>query len=146
MVYAPQKLRNYLLGAHFKMYTDPYALKYFVNNNVFGGKIFRWFLIFHEYDFEVIVKTGWLNVGLDHLSRIENNEEPTNIDEGLPDTQLFVVRVVDEHFADIIYFLFAGVAPEGYTTQQKKELVVRATDFLVISRQLYKMGPDEVLR
>jgi hypothetical protein len=37
MVYALQKLRHYLLGKHFKMFTDHYALKYLVNKPVLGG-------------------------------------------------------------------------------------------------------------
>ena len=94
----------------------------------------------------MIVKPRRLNVGPDNLSWIENGEEPTNIDEGLPNTQLFVIRVVDEHFVDIIHFLSTGVAPKGYTTQQKKELVVMATHFSVIAGHLYKMASDEVLR
>lgn len=73
--------------------------------------------MFQEYDFEVIVKPGRLNVGLDHLSRVENGEEPTNIEEGLLNTQLFPVRVADSHFEDIIHFLTTGSAPEGYTSQ-----------------------------
>ena len=36
--------------------------------------------------------------------------------------------------------------PKAYTTQQKKQLVVHATDFTLIPRQLYKLGPDEILR
>ena len=56
MVYALQKFRHYLLGGHFKMYTDHSALKYLVNKPVLGGKICKWFLLFQEYDFEVIVK------------------------------------------------------------------------------------------
>jgi len=56
MVYALQKLRHYLLGGHFKMYTDHSTLKYLVNKPVLGGRICRWFLLFQEYDFEVIVK------------------------------------------------------------------------------------------
>ena len=47
-----------MLGRHFKMYTDHYALKYLVNKLVLGRKICRWMLLFQEYDFEVIVKTG----------------------------------------------------------------------------------------
>jgi hypothetical protein len=39
MVYALQKFRHYLLGGHFKMFTDHSALKYLVNKPVFGGKI-----------------------------------------------------------------------------------------------------------
>jgi len=74
--------------------------------------------------FEVIVKSGRLNVGPDHLSRIETGEEPRNLEEGLLEVQLFVVRIVDGHFSDIIDFLTIGMAPKGYTNQQKKELVV----------------------
>ena len=32
------------------------------------------------------------------------------------------------------------------TTQQKKQLVVRAAEFTLIAGQLYKMGPDEIMR
>ena len=38
MVYALQKFRNYLLGGHFKIFTDHSALKYLVNNPVLGGR------------------------------------------------------------------------------------------------------------
>jgi hypothetical protein len=45
MVYALQKFRHYLLGSHFKMYTDHSALRYLVNKPVLGG-ICRWLLLF----------------------------------------------------------------------------------------------------
>lgn len=41
MVYTVQKYRHYLLGGHFKMYTDHSALKYLVNKPVLGGRICR---------------------------------------------------------------------------------------------------------
>ena len=37
MVYALQKFRHYLLGGHFKMFTDHSNLKYLVNKPVLGG-------------------------------------------------------------------------------------------------------------
>lgn len=67
------------------------------------------------------------------------------MEEGLPDAQLYVVRVVDGHFEDILHFLTTGTAPLEYSFQQKKELVVRAADFSVIAGHLYKMGNDEIL-
>jgi len=39
MVYALQKYRHYLLGGHFKMYTDHSTLKYLVNKPVLGGNM-----------------------------------------------------------------------------------------------------------
>jgi hypothetical protein len=38
------------------------------------------------------------------------------------------------------------MAPSDYTIPQKKQLVVRAVDFSLIVGQLYKMGPNEILR
>ena len=85
MVYALQKFQHYLLGSHFKMFTDHSALKYLVNKPMLGGRICRWLILFQEYDFEIIVKPGRLNLGPDHLSRLELGEEPTSLDESLPD-------------------------------------------------------------
>lgn len=58
MVYALQKYQHYLLGGHFKMYTNHSALKYLVNKPVLGGVIRRSLLLFQEYNFEVVVKPG----------------------------------------------------------------------------------------
>jgi hypothetical protein len=38
------------------------------------------------------------------------------------------------------------MAPSEYTIPQKKQLVVCIADFSIIAGQLYKMGPDEILR
>ena len=97
------------------MYTNHSALKYLVKKPVLGGHICRWILLFQEYDFDVVVKLGQLNVGPDHLSRIETREEPTSLEEGLLDVQLFDVHVVNGNFEDIIHFLTTGTAPAGYS-------------------------------
>ena len=85
MVYALQTFKHYLLGGHLKMLTDHFVLKYLVIKPLLGGNIFWWLLLFQEFDFEVIVKPRWLNVGPDHLSRIESGEEPTSLEDNLSD-------------------------------------------------------------
>ena len=97
------------------MYTNHSALKYFVNKLVLGGRICKWILLFQEYDFEVVVKPRRLNTGLDHLSRIEIGEEPTSLEEGLPNTQFFIVCIANGHFEDILHFLTTGTVLEGYS-------------------------------
>ena len=91
--------------------------------------IHRWLLLFQEFEFQIVVKPGQLNAGPHHLSRIEIREEPTNIDDGLPDVQLFHVDIADDHYAPIIQFLATGVALEDMSTSQKEYLVVKASDF-----------------
>ena len=46
MVYSLQTFWHYLLGGHFKMFTDHSALQYLVNKPMFGGKICQWLLLF----------------------------------------------------------------------------------------------------
>jgi hypothetical protein len=111
MVYALQKFKHYLLGKHFKTFTDHSTLKYLVNNLVLGGRICRWLLLFQEFEFEVIVKLGKLNARPYHLSRVTNGEEPTNLEENFPDAELFPIYVVDAYFIDVIEFLSTGVVP-----------------------------------
>jgi hypothetical protein len=38
MVYALQKFQHYLLGKHFKMFTNHSSIKYLVNKLVLGGE------------------------------------------------------------------------------------------------------------
>jgi hypothetical protein len=145
MVYALQTFRHYLLGKHFKMFTDYSALKYLVNKPVLAGRIYRWLLLFQEFDFEVIVKPRKLNARPNHLSRITNGEEPTNLEDNFPYAQLFSVQVADEYFADIIEYLSTETVPQEFNTTKKKNMVVRAADYQLITGHLYNMGADNIL-
>jgi hypothetical protein len=98
------------------MFTDHSSLKYLVNKPVLGERICRWLLLFHEFDFEVIVKPWKLNARPDHLSKITNGEEPTNLVENFPNAQLFSVQVDDEYFVDIIQYLSIGTTPQELNT------------------------------
>ena len=74
-----------------------------------------WLLLFQEYDFEIIVKPGRLNAGPDHLSWIDSGEEKSNLEDNLPDAQLFSIQITDDYYADIIHLLTTGLAPEEFT-------------------------------
>ena len=63
-----------------------------------------------------MVRLGKLNVGPDHLSRIDTGEEPTEIDDDLPDAHLFRIEAVLEELEEIAQFLENGQAPEDMNT------------------------------
>jgi hypothetical protein len=56
MVYALQKFHHYLLGGHFKMFTDHSTLKYLVNKPVLGGEYENGF-----YYFRNMILRSWLS-------------------------------------------------------------------------------------
>ena len=91
------------------------------------------------------MKLGRLNAGPDHLSRIDSGEEPSNLEDNLPDAPLFSIQIIDEYYADIIHFITTGWAPVEFTKHQMKQLVVKAADFTLIAGQLYNLDLDEVL-
>jgi hypothetical protein len=128
------------------MFIDHSALKYLVNKPVLGGRICRWLLLFQEFQFEVIVKLEKFNARPDHLSRITNGEEPTNLEDNFPDAQLFSVHVADEYFSDIIEYLSIGTVLQEFKTAQKKNLVVRVADYQLIAEHLYNMDLENILR
>ena len=58
---------------------------------------------------------------------------------------MFAIDVVDKEFDAIIHLMNTSYALEGYSTWKKKQLVVKALDYILIAIQLYKLGPDEIL-
>ena len=80
MVYSLQKFRHYLFGGTLKFFTNHSALKYLVKKPVLEGRIYRWLLL-QEFTFELIVKPRRLNIGLDHLSRLEHAENGGSLDD-----------------------------------------------------------------
>ena len=51
MVFALHKYQHYLLANPFVFYTDHEALKYLGNKTLHRERIYRWFLLFQEFEF-----------------------------------------------------------------------------------------------
>jgi hypothetical protein len=49
-----------------------------------------------------VVKLGRMNKGPNHLFRLEQGEEPTSLEDTLPDAQLLDIRNIDDHFIEIV--------------------------------------------
>ena len=73
-------------------------LKYLVNNQVFGGNLFWWILLFWEFDFEVIVKQSRLTSRTYQLSRHESGLELMNLDDIVIDAKLFFITMFDDKY------------------------------------------------
>ena len=125
MVFALQKYRHYLLANTFIFYIDHQALKYLVNKPLHHGRIWRWLLLFQEFEFEVIIGLGKLNVCPHHLSRINTREELIGVKEDLLDAHLFQIEVVPTELEEIAQFLEDGQAPEGMSTKKKQILAMK---------------------
>ena len=80
------------------------------------------------------------------LSRIVTGEEPTGVDDELPDVQLFQIEAVLDWYDEMLYFLESGSFPGYLSKDQRKRLALRSHTFMMIVGQLYMMGIDQVMR
>lgn len=86
VVWAVHKLRQFLLGIKFVVYTDCQALTYLNSSKSVNAQVARWYDALQEYDFEVKYRPGVRMTHVDALSRApEGNEE--SLDEALANRQ-----------------------------------------------------------
>lgn len=87
VVYAIEKLRPYLYGAEFTVYTDHKPLTSLFTKQLQNTKIQRWGVLLAEYGATIKYRQGKNNIRADMLSRIEPRREP---EVGVIDTEEWV--------------------------------------------------------
>ena len=63
------------------------------------------------------------------MSRIDTGEEPTRVEDDLPDAHLFRIEAVPTELEEITQFLENGQAPEGMSTKKKQILAMKVAPF-----------------
>ena len=108
MVFAIQKYQHYLLADPLFFFNYHQALKYSVNKPLHHGRIYHWMLLFQQFEFEVVLRLGKINVIPDHLSQVHIGEELTRVDDNLPNTHLFQIEYFRVELEEIAHFLENG--------------------------------------
>jgi hypothetical protein len=66
------------------------------------------------------------------------------VDEQLLDAYLFRIEAIPEYLEDIAIFLSTGACPETYSSTH--HMVIREADYQLITKKLYKLGLDNILK
>jgi hypothetical protein len=143
VVYFIHYWRPYLLGKHFYLYTDHYALKYVLTNPDPPGRIIRWLIKLQDYDFTIIYKKGKLNTNADALSRLsqplsvemitrlptqENSEGP-----GLSDME----------YQNILTYLSSLMYPTDATEAERKHIQRSAKKYSIFRDLILRKNPTQ---
>jgi hypothetical protein len=122
LVYALQKLRPYLLGAQYVVYTDHRPLKSLFTKEMANTKIQRWAILLAEYGAQIEYRRGEHNIRADSLSRLES-------ESALGEAEVSVVIV--EEAGELPVLLDDGIGLAELKEAQREELadlIAEATD------------------
>eukprot|EP00253_Pinus_taeda_P008434 PITA_08434 len=87
------------------------------------------------------------NVVADFLSRLDlpAGEEGT-VDDQMLDEHMFAISVLSPWFADIENYLVSTQFPPHISSKKKSRIVRKSASFTWIRGNLFKLGPDQILR
>ncbi|GJW62393.1 reverse transcriptase domain-containing protein [Tanacetum coccineum] len=96
VVFSFDKFRPYLILSKTIVHTDHSALKYLFSKQDAKPRLIRWVLLLQGFDIKIKDKRGAENLVADHLSRLENPDLGTFMDEEIadkfPDEHLMILK------------------------------------------------------
>ena len=139
MVYNINKFRHHLLGKKFTFHVDHSALLYLVSKRELTGKLARWTLLLHEFEFKILHRQGVQHAIANYLSRLESSKEGMGVKDDFWDAQLFRVETVhspdmnedmeDSWITEMKIFLTTRLPPQHLSTDERKRLAIRSRNF-----------------
>eukprot|EP00253_Pinus_taeda_P030241 PITA_30241 len=105
------------------------------------------YAICFQFDLTIVDKPGKENVVAAFLSRLDLpvGEEGT-VDDQMPDEHLFAISVLSPWFADIANYLVSAQFHPHLSSKEKSRIVRKSAPFTWIGGNLFKIGPDQILR
>ena len=68
------------------------------------------------------------------------------VDDQLPHEHLFAISTLSPWFADISNYFFVGRLPPNLSFRERSIIIRKSTPFTWIGGNLFKLGPDQILR
>eukprot|EP00253_Pinus_taeda_P014719 PITA_14719 len=105
VVHAINKFRHYITGYETCVHTNHSAIRYLINKPVTNGRVTRWRLILQDFNMIVLDRPGKQNTVVDFLSRIQNTNEGSPVEDKFPYEYLFAVTTKTPWYAYIANYL-----------------------------------------
>lgn len=118
-----------------------------MNKPYVNARIIRWLLLLQQFDLTIVDKPGKENVVVDFFSRLDIPVgEDGTVDDQMPDEHLFAISLLSPWFFDIENYLVSTQFPPYLSSREKSRIVRKSASFTWIEGNLFKLGPDQILR
>ncbi|RDX74998.1 Retrovirus-related Pol polyprotein from transposon 17.6, partial [Mucuna pruriens] len=109
-------------------------------------RLIWWMLLLQEFNIEIRDKNGAENSVVDHLSRIERENDPMPIRDEFPDEQLLHINTLTTWFVDICNFVATSQFPPKASRLYKERLQSDAKYYIWDDPYLRRLCNDQVIR
>ncbi|GJZ99325.1 reverse transcriptase domain-containing protein [Tanacetum coccineum] len=154
VVFSFDKFRQYLVLSKTVVYTDHSDLKYLFSKEDAKPRLIRWVLLLQGFDIEIKDKKGAENLDADHLSRLENPDLGTFIEEEITD------KFLDEHlmilkaefnndepwYADYVNYIVEKIVPPNWTPEKRRRFFSQVKNYFWDEPYAFKLCSDNVMR
>ena len=111
-----------------------------MNKPITPGRITRWLLLLQEFDIKIVDKPGKDNVVPDFISRMDNNDECTPVEDSFPDEHLFADSTKPLWYADIANYLSTGKVPPYLSYREQQRIIHHSARYSWMAGYLFHTG------
>jgi len=86
------------------------------------------------------------NVVVDFISRFNNNDDNSLVEDSFPDEHLFAISTHSPWYADIAHYLVAGNLPSHLSHRDKRKIIQKSARYSWIGGYLFFTRPDQEIR
>nr|GFA62976.1 DNA-directed DNA polymerase [Tanacetum cinerariifolium] len=147
VVFAFDKFRSCLILSKTVVHTDHSALRHLFKKQDAKPRLDRWILLLQEFDIEIKDRKGTENVAADHLSRIDESSDDSEVDDNFPGETPMEINTQDEPwFVDFANYLVANIILKRMTYQQKNIFFSNLKHYFWEEPYLFKVCFDSMIR
>ncbi|GJR25348.1 reverse transcriptase domain-containing protein [Tanacetum coccineum] len=154
VVFSFDKFRQYLILLKTVVYTDHSALKYLFSKEDAKPRLIRWVILLQGFDIEIKDKKGAENLVVDHLSRLENLDLVTFMEEEITD------EFLDEHlmilkpelnsdelwYDDYVNYIVEKIVPPNWTPEKRRRFFSQVKNYFWDEPYAFKLCSDNMIR
>ena len=128
IMYSLEKLKHYLIGAKFTIYTDNQPCVSLFKNPIKNAKLERWALNIASYNAPIVYLKGKSNVNADFLSRIESERMEENAEELIEEKDTVVGHIIPAEAASIVMSSNDKLGTVTYSNNGKTQVYNHCND------------------
>ncbi|GJR01014.1 reverse transcriptase domain-containing protein [Tanacetum coccineum] len=137
-----------------EVYTDHSALKYLFSKEGAKPRLIRWVLLLQGFDIEIKDKKGAENLAADHLSRLENPDLGTFMEEEITneflDEHLMILKAEQNNdepwYADYVNYIVGKIVPLNRTPKKRRRFFSQVKNYFWDKPYAFKLCSDNVMR